>query len=106
MSFSGQLASLVQNAATSLLSEPCMYLPDGLAPVYLKGVWTNPDITLDENDQPIQANPVIDLKLADLPREPITELDRITVNGFTYRLIETINDGQGMVKCILNRIID
>ena len=91
--------------ATFKTSATYTFYDTAISPVTIDGVFDLPDFLVDpQTGAPVDSNqPTFGIRLADLPTTP-SEGDTLTINAKLYRIVQMIEDTEGGVKFVLNKL--
>lgn len=86
--------------------EPVIYVRDGAETQIHKAVFDQNYQAVDPNTGAtiISDNPMIGVRIADLPDGEWREGDEVIVRGVTYRCIEPVKDSEGHMRIVLHRL--
>lgn len=103
MGFSDLADRALQKVCT-MLGDEVTYNPSVGSPVTINGVFNRQFVEIDPNTgQAIATNqPNLLVRLADLSSAP-TLADTVTVNGVSYKVIDSQEDGEGGSLLLLHR---
>lgn len=99
------LSDRMIRTAIAVMGEPVTYTR-GASSVTVKAVWDRNYIEVDPNTGVAMqsANPMIGVRLADLPGGDATQGDRVTRSGVEYEVVEVRPDSIGHAKLVLQRV--
>ncbi len=99
------LSDRMLRTALSVFGETVMYTRGTTAVPISKAVFDKNYVTVDPNTgaQIMSTNPMIGVRVADLPNGEAREGDLVTVRGVEYRVIDKQPDSEGHIKLILQR---
>ncbi len=97
------LAKLAQAAGLSTFGEDVTFEPAGGAPVAARGIFNDSHVRLDLSTgaQVSSNDPMLELRLADIPRIPLANRDTVVVRGQRYSIRDVQKDSDGMAQLLL-----
>lgn len=103
MSFKDAMDRL-NKKSLSTFGEEAVYSGTGMSDTTLQVIFDNNFTAIDPQTgmEVMTTQPMIGIKLDDLPREPFRG-DTISLNGISYKITEYHPDSEGMAKLLLHR---